>query len=442
MIINDIIELKVEKLVYEGSALCRYGEDGFVIFVSNALPDEVLKVKIVSINKKFARGEIIEIIKPSKHRIKPFCALYNACGSCQLQITDYNYSIELKNSILKEIFCEYKLKPFIKSPSDKQYRHKIQYPCRQTKNSKRILMGYFKNNSHDLTNIKFCPLQPQLSNDIAQFIRENYKLDCYSEKNHKGLLKNVVMRLTTIHNANLVFVLNIEEVKFKKYEEYFISFSKEIAKNFKEIKGIFANFNPSKTNKILSNSTKKLFGEDYIEEKIGNKTYKLGATSFFQVNPGACELLFNAVKKEIKPNSTVLDAYGGVGAIGIYVNASNTTLIEENLEATKIARLNYELNSIKNYQILEGDAKKQFENINKTFDYVILDPPRSGCDREVLNKISKISKNIVYVSCNPQTLKRDILYLKEEGYKVKSIQGFDLFPYTYHIETIAILEKF
>lgn len=450
MKLNDVIEIVIEKSVYGGDGLARVGEEQFVVFVKDSIPNDKLKVKITSLNKKFARAEIVEIID-SPNRIKPFCALYNACGSCDCQITSYDFLIEQKSNILKDIFKnilpEDKIYPVIPSPDDKFYRHKIQYPAQQTKNSKRILLGYYKKNSHDLTNIKYCPSQPEIINDIAQFIRDNWTLDCYDEKNHKGLLKNVLFRISNATgDILLTLVLNCHENDFINCESAIFRFFKKITAQFSEIKGGFVNFNPKKSNKILGNNTLKITGEDFIIEKLETKSYKIGATSFFQVNPKSAVNLFDIVSKNIKPNSTILDAYGGVGAIGIYVSnkASKITLVEENENATSMAYDNFKMNNIENYEILEGDAKKHFINFkkqNRKFDYVILDPPRSGCEADGLKAIAKLAKNIIYVSCNPQTLRRDMSLLIEDGFKPKFVQGVDLFPYTHHIEAIAVFER-
>lgn len=448
--LNDVIEVVIEKSIYGGDGLARVGEEKFVVFVKDSIPDDRLKIKITSINKKFAKGEILEILE-SKNRIKPFCALYNACGSCDCQIANYDFLLNQKSEILKDIFQNIlpvdKIYPCLKSPEDKFYRHKVQFPARQTKNSKRILLGYYKKNSHDLINIKYCPSQPEIINEIAQYIRDNFKLDCYNEKTHKGLLKNVVIRISSENNDILLtLVLNCDENEFIKFESEIFRFFKKIKAAFASIKGGFVNFNPKKTNKILSDNTLKVIGQDYIIEKLDDKSYKIGATSFFQINPKSALNLFKIVKENIKPNSTILDAYGGVGAIGIYVSdkAYKITLVEENENAIKMAQDNFKLNNIENYEILKGDAKKHFLNFAKkklTFDYVILDPPRSGCEKEGLSAISKLAKNIIYVSCNPQTLRRDTIYLIEEGFKPKFIQGADLFPYTHHIEALCIFEK-
>ena len=448
--LGDIVEVVVEKSVYGGDGLARIGQDNFVVFVKDSIPNDKLKVKITSLNKKFARAEIVEILD-SSNRVKPFCALYNACGSCDCQIAPYNFLIEQKSAILKDIFKnilpEDKIYPVVPSPDDKFYRHKIQYPASQTKNSKRILLGYYKKNSHDLTNIKYCPVQPEIINIIAQFIRDNWVLDCYDEKTHQGLLKNVLFRISNATNEILLtLVLNCHENDFINHESAIFRFFKKITAQFPTIKGGFINFNPKKTNKILSDNTLKITGEDFIIEKLENKSYKIGATSFFQVNPKSAINLFNIVKENIKPNSTILDAYGGVGAIGIYVSdkASKITLVEENENAISMAYDNFKMNNIENFEILEGDAKKhflKFEKKGQTFDYVILDPPRSGCDKDGLKAISKLAKNIIYVSCNPQTLRRDMSILIEDGFKPKFVKGVDLFPYTHHIEAVAVFER-
>ena len=439
MKVNDTIELTVEKLVYQGYGLCRY-DNNFVVFIENALPEEKIKAKITSINRKFARAQIVEIIKPSPNRVKPFCALYNACGSCQMQVCDYDYLVEQKKNILCDIFNIENIK-FEKSPVTMGYRHKIQYPCAETKNSKRVLMGYYKKNSHELTNIKFCPIQPELMNELAQYIRDNFKFGCYDEKTHTGLLRHVLVRFSRKSEPLITFVLNSDTIP-NGFEDFCLEFIGQ----FLSIKGIFVNFNTQKGNKILGKKTQKILGDDYILEQLGDKQYKIGPVSFFQVNPLAAIKLFDIVKENVSQNSTILDAYGGVGAIGIWLSnlAKSITLVEENNEAVRLAKENYELNEIKNYEIFEGDAKVYFEEFkkhSKTFDYTILDPPRQGCEQSALKDICEISNNIIYVSCNPATLKRDMEIIKNCGFEFKTLRGIDLFPYTYHIEAIAVFER-
>ncbi|MBR1616938.1 23S rRNA (uracil(1939)-C(5))-methyltransferase RlmD [bacterium] len=436
--INDIIEVQAQKLVWGGKTLCRYGEDNFVVFVEDALPQEKLKVKVTSLNKHFAHAKIVEIINSSDKRIKPYCPIYSACGACEYQICDYSYFLELKYLVLKEIFPDIEVKAVIKSPKIQGYRNKIQYPSRRTKNSKRMLLGYFKKNTHDITDIKFCPNQSEDIDEIAKYIRQNFEFSCYDEKTQKGFLKNVLIRKNLAGKMFLVFVVNKDE-----YKNELDDFAKNISNDFDKIEGIFVNLNPSKTNKILSSKTIKIYGSDYIIEKLKDKQFKIGATSFFQVNPLCAIRLFDVVKENVCNNSVFLDCYGGVGAISVWVSdlCKKIVLIEENKEATKLAKENYELNNIKNYEIIEADARKYLDNLKEDFTCVVLDPPRAGCSKEGLVAVSKRTNKIIYVSCNPQTLRRDIDILRECGFEAQNIQPVDMFPYTHHIECVCVLIK-
>lgn len=444
MKINDEIILNTEKMVFGLDCISK--KDGCVVFTVGSLPNEKIKAKIISINKSYAKAKTVEIIEPSKNRIKPVCPLYNACGSCKGQFSSYDYLIDNKSKILKEIFHnlidEKNIYPVQKSPIIEQYRHKLQFPLRRTKNSKRLLIGYYKENSHDLVNIKYCPMQPKIINEILDFIRNNCPTSCYDDKTKKGLLKNLLIRMSSFNNKMLlVFVLNTKKGDIDKDFKNFIEKLKE---NFKEIEGIFVNFNDKNNNTILSDATEKILGGDFIVEKIGCKKYKIGPISFFQVNPACAGLLFNRIKEKIKPKSSILDAFGGVGAIGIQLDSDKITLLEENQDAIFWARENFKLNNIENFEILDNDANKNFEILkkqNKTFDYVIVDPPRKGLGNEGLKSIKDLSNNIIYISCNPMTLKRDVEYLQKEGFIFEYLEGFDFFPYTHHIECLAFLTR-
>lgn len=439
MNIGDIRKVKIEKLVFGLLGLCHI--DNFAIFVDNALPDEILEIEITSLFKSYAKAKIINIIEPSKYRIKPLCPYYNACGSCLGQYMEYDYLIKQKEEILKEIFSNItsNIRPFVKSPVIKGYRKKIQYPTRRTKNSKRLLIGYFKPKTHDITNLKFCMMQDDIIGQIIEYIRNNLEKDisCYDESNNKGLIKNILFRITS-NGILLTFVLNETTIPNKLTD-----FSKKLTQNFSIIKGIFANFNPNNTNKILSNSSKKILGEDFIIETIKDKKYKMGPTSFFQINTSVMSLLFDEIKNNTNNATSIMDAFGGVGAIGIWISNLNSkiTLLEENIEAIEFAKENFKLNNIKNFEIIKGDANANFKNIKNNYDVIILDPPRKGSNLEGLKAISKLTKKIIYVSCNPMTLKRDSLILKDEGFEMSFVQGFDMFPYTHHIECLSVFEK-
>jgi len=447
---GDILELEVDKLTYQGWGLAR--ADGFAVFIKNACPKDILKARIVKLNKSYAHAEIVEIIKPSEHRVKPFCPIFNACGSCHWQFVDYAFGLEQKRQIIQEAFGhDYNVLPVLPSPQTKNYRLKVQCPARETKVSKRLLVGYFKEKSHDITDIKYCPIQPESLNDIVDYIRKNWSFGAYNEKTKKGLLKHIVLRQSSNNKGRsgetlLTVVLNARELKKKQYEEV-----TEFLKGVQNTAGCSINYNPENTNVVFADKFEHTCGREFIFEKMksfsGREfTYKISPQSFFQVNPYGASVLFDEVKKRVKPGANILDAYGGVGAIGIWVSdvAKNIVLVEENEEAVKNAKENFKLNGCKSYEVFLADAKekfKQFAREKRSFDHVILDPPRKGCDKEVLEVISKITDSIIYVSCNPQTLARDVKLLEEKGFSCKDIQGVDMFAHTYHVECVTVLEK-
>lgn len=464
---DDIIELTIEKIVNTGSGLSHY--QGKAVFIDNTVPEDVVRARVLKINKNFIRAGLIEIITPSRYRVKPFCPLYNACGGCNMQNMEYSFLIQQKDGILKEIFGEFEnieFKPFIKADNLREYRCKVQNAVSETKVSKRLLAGYYKKNTHEVVNIKYCPIQPKIIDKIINFIRENWNLGGYVEKKDKGLLKHILIRYSSFsHKMTLTFVINKDFEWFSKVEEDIKNFSTVLTKEFPDISGVLVNFNPKKINKITGDITKLIIGDDFIYEKLYSKngihedknvqgdvfacTYRISKDSFFQTNPDVASKIFDEVKSLIPENSNILDAYGGVGTIGIFLSdkARKITLVEECESAVNDAKANFKLNNCKNYEVFLGDAKKIFKDFlksapknKKIFDCAVLDPPRKGSDKEALEIISKLAKTIIYVSCNPSTLARDAKILKETGFNLKSLQGADMFPFTHHIESVAYFE--
>lgn len=451
MKINDEITVKIEKLSNLGFGIAKH--EGLVIFVENACPEDELKVKITKLTKNYANAKVVEILTPSPHRVAPFCSLQKVCGGCQLQFIDYDYQLKLKKEIISDAVkmisgVDIEVKDVIASPQNKNYRHKVQYPIAQTKVSERILAGYYKPKSHEIINIKHCPIQPEICDSIIEFIRENaskYAISGYNEKKHSGDLRHVVLRISKSTGKILVTLVVNSTKSFDKLKD----FAKNIFDNLKEVTGVCANFNPKKTNVILGENGELLAGEEFIEEKILDKTFKIGPKTFFQVNPASAENIFAFVKDYIKnsfENPSVLDAYAGVTAFGIVVSdvCKKVVSVEENKEAVNLAAEAIKLNDIKNVELHNMEAqkffKKELETKKRRFDAVILDPPRKGCTQESLDYALKLCKGkIIYVSCNPATLARDLKYLTEKDAKVEFIQPFDMFCHTYHVESVAVI---
>ncbi|MBR1424586.1 23S rRNA (uracil(1939)-C(5))-methyltransferase RlmD [bacterium] len=447
MNINDEYTAIVEKLTNEGAGLSRIG--GFVVFVENACTYDRVKIKIKKITKNYALATIVEIIDPSPYRIQPFCPMQKVCGACQLQFIDYNYQLEIKRQIVQDTMhsiggFDIEIPLPVASPETRHYRHKIQYPISQTKNSKRILAGYYKPSSHEIVNIKYCPIQPEICDRIIEFVRDHafdYGISGFNEKKHTGELRHVVIR-NSVSGDNLVTLVINATKPFGRL----IDFARAIYSEFKEVTGVCINFNSKKTNVIMGSKTECIIGKEHIEEHILDKKFLISADTFFQVNPKSAENIFRYVKDYILNNfekPLVLDAYAGISAFGICVAdvSGMVVSIEENLKSVELAHKTAKINNIQNIEIHGGDAGEYFAKESRKFDVIILDPPRKGCTKESLDEAFKLCQNtIIYVSCNPATLARDLKYLKEKGCSIESIQPFDMFCHTYHIENVAIIK--
>ena len=448
MNINDEFVVTIEKLSNLGTGIARI--DGQVIFVENACPEDEVKIKITKVNKNFANAKVIEIITPSPHRVKPFCPMHNVCGSCQLQFIDYDYQLILKKQIVEDTMrtignIDTPVNNPIPSPEITAFRHKVQCPVSQTKVSKKILAGYYKPQSHEIVNIKYCPIQPEICDKVIDFIRNKavvFNISGYNEQKHTGDLRHIVLRHSA-DNGELLVTLVINN---NKISEKLSDFAKTIFETFEKVTGVCINFNSKNTNVILGEKTICVCGRDFIYEKILDKTFKIGASTFFQINPKSAENIFKYVKDEISKHekATVLDAYAGIATFGIIVSdvSGKVVSVEENKESIEKAKDVLELNNIKNIELYCADTTKYLKTIKKKFDITILDPPRKGCTKEALDETLKHTKEkIIYVSCNPATLARDLKYLCEKGCTVESIQPFDMFCHTFHIENVAIISR-
>ena len=380
--------------------------------------------------------------------------MQKVCGACQLQYIDYNYQLKVKKGFVSDAMLsiggfDIEVNDVIQSPEIKEYRCKIQYPIGQTKVSKRILAGYYKQKSHEIVNIKYCPIQPKICDEIIEFIREKafeFGVSGYNEKKHVGDLRHVVIRYSKATSKNQVILVVNAKKSFKKIEDL----ANEIYSQFKDVSGVCINFNPQKTNLILTDKTELIVGKEYLKERILDKTFRIGPNSFFQVNPKSAENIFAYVKNYIKENfdnPTVFDAYAGVTTFGITVSdvCKKVVSVEESKDAVKWAQETINHNEITNIELHNMDAEKFFEKELNTkkrrYNITILDPPRKGSTEKTLDYVLALtSDKIIYVSCNPATLARDLKYLVSKGAKVESVQPFDMFCHTYHVESVAIID--
>ena len=450
---NDIpqeFEAEIEKLSNQGYGIAR--KDGYVVFVENACPGDVAVVKLTKKHKTYAYANIVKLLTPSVHRCEPICPMQKICGACQFQFIDYNFQLEQKKQIVIDSIkgLDVEVRDVIPSPKIREYRRKIQYPVSETRNSKRILAGYYKANSHNIVNIKYCPIQPGICDEIIDFIRNSapkFSVSGYNEKEHSGALRHIVIRSSEYTEKNLLVL----DINSKNIPEEVKLLARNVYEHFDEVSGVCVNLNSDKTNLILGKKTELIIGEPFVEEKLCNKVFKVGADTFFQVNPQTANNIFDYVRKYISDNHkhpSILDAYAGISAFGICLSdvAKKVVCVESVKASVELASEIIKENNINNIELYNMDAEKFFKSeLNKNsgkFDITVLDPPRKGCTTESLDNIIKITENkIIYVSCNPATLARDLKYMTGMGCKVDYIQPFDMFPHTYHIENVAVISK-
>ena len=442
----------VEKMVNTGLGLAKDG--GIPVFIEDVVTGDVVDAKIIYRHKSYEKGIAEKIKLPSKYRVKPFCALANVCGGCQWQHISYDYQLESKREIVKDCLqkiagIDIKVLPVMPAFSTKGYRCKVQYPLGQTKVSKRILAGYYKKGTHEIVNIKHCPIQPAIIDDVVQFFRDKAQelgLIVYDEACHKGDLRHFVIRYSKAEN-NLIATIVVNDKKIRKNTK---ELAEALYNNFSEVVGVIVNFNTEKSNKIVGEKSELALGKDFIVEKIKNIKYKISSGSFFQVNIDSAQNLLNTVEEIITKhhkNPKILDAYSGVGTFGIYLSkiAQKIIAVEEYPQAVADYRENIDMNVIENIDILEGNATNIFhklKTLNQKFDVVIVDPPRKGCDKKALESLVELAdKHIIYVSCNPATLARDAKELIATGFELKSVQPVDMFCHSYHVEIVALFEK-
>jgi len=396
----------------------------------------------------------------SKH-VKPRCPYYGTCGGCQLQHIAYEDQLELKTGLVREAMEKHgvagtRVEPTLGMKDPWFYRNKMQFPIRSQNN--RLQMGYFKQKTHEVVNIKECYIQDPFLTESAQIAREIFEergLTAYDEKTGQGLLRHFIGRSGfQTHELLLGIVINGKGIpagftvadEIKKRERLL---HRQVSRhqNYPEyegkrrIVGIIQNINTVRSNVIMGNHNTKLLGIPFMMEKLGGFTFKVGLLSFFQVNPLQAERLYDLVEKfaELTGTEKVVDAYAGIGTIAFWLSkkAGEVVGIEERPEAVKDARQNITLNELTKVRMEAGLIEKTFPG---KADVVVLDPPRGGCSEKALKvTVRARPRIIIYVSCNPETLARDLKALTQHNYRIEKVQPIDMFPQTEHVEVVVKL---
>lgn len=423
--------------------------DGIPVFIPNVIKGEKVKIKILKVLKSYAFGKAIEILQKSPSRVDIDCETYPRCGGCNLRHCDYKFTMEMKknsvqNTLSKALGRKIEVDEVLEMENPYFYRNKLQYPLGIDKDNNAV-MGVFAERSHNIISTKECKIQDKLCQKIANYIFEFVKsnhIPVYNERTCSGSIRHIIIRIGK--KTNEVTVTLVTNTKSIPKEKELIE---AITSQFKEVKTIAKNINTKNTNVILGDKTIILFGEGYIFDYLGNKKFKISPMSFYQVNPIQTEKLYNKALEyaNLLGEETIFDLYCGIGTIGIFASDKVKKIygIETIPEAIEDAKENARINGIQNSEFFSGDVEKVLPELIKTrnlsADVVFIDPPRKGCDKIAIDTILKIEpKRLVYVSCNPATLGRDIKLL-EEKYELKKLAICDMFCFTSHVECCSVL---
>jgi 23S rRNA (uracil1939-C5)-methyltransferase len=446
---KDIVELEISDLAYGGKSVAKL--DGLVVLCRGGIPGDIVKAEIVKKKSNFAEARILEILKESDLRTKPICSHFGLCGGCSWQDLKYEEQLKFKTKQVKESlkhiggFSDFPIQETLGSDEIFYYRNKMEYAFAPDPEQRLVLGLHPKERFDQVFDLKECFLQSEKANLIVDFVRnfaKEKKLIPYDLRERSGFLRFLAIREGKNTDMTMVnLVTNKGEFPFKD------EFSSKLLSNFPFVKSIVRNIYSKLANIAVGEEEELLAGERTITEKLGKFKFEISSNSFFQTNTKQAEKLYEVVLNmaDLQGNESVLDLYCGTGTISIFLSqkAKRVTGVELVEESVKNAQRNAELNGVTNCEFICGEVKKvlaKFENDKEIPDLVLVDPPRAGLHRHVVKSLLNMRPpQIIYVSCNPSTLARDLKILCEEFYKLEKVQPIDMFPHTYHIETVVKL---
>ena len=440
------MDLDIERLGINGEGVGQWY--GCTIFVDGALPGEKVHTSLYEKKKNYGRARVLEILSSSPHRQEPICPIFGQCGGCQIMHLRYEEQLKAKRQrvvdALERIgrFKDIQVADCVPSPKPLHYRNKIQIPL--VPSDRGIRFGLYARNSHDLVDMKTCYIHCDAGEEVyqkLQVILKNSSIQGFDFKTKKGELRHLLIKTATSTSEVLVVFVSAlpptDELK---------RVAKQILEDIPLVKGVIHNLNAEADNTVLGKSYTTLAGCDCIQDLLCHLRFKVSPASFFQVNPAQAEQLYEAAIKAsgLTERDTVLDAYCGVGGMSLLFakRAKHVIGVEYVPEAIEDAKYNAEINDIKNVEFHAALVEDFVTRCETIFDVIVLNPPRKGCDPLVLDKLGKLPvKKIIYVSCDPATLARDLQLLSLEGWKIDTVQPFDMFPQTSHVETLVALSK-
>ena len=479
---GDIIELKIDRYAFEGKGLAKIDKDlivpgakkeegkpnNYVVFADGSYPGDTVKAMLLKIKNSYAESKVVEVIIPSEFRIPAKCKYFGLCGGCKQQDLDYEVQLKFKQQQVEEIFQkmggfrDFEVEPIVPSEKVFYYRNKMEFSFADKRWLKKeeladdkiidrnFALGLHIPNIYDkVLDIEECFLQSEASNQIMNFTREFFKrrnTPIYSTKTHEGYLRNLVIKQSH-HSDDLMVNL----VTSSENDDLMVEYTTGLLKEIPAVTTIINNINQKMASVATGDYEKIFHGSGYIFDSIGDYKFRVSANSFFQTNSLQAERLYATALDfaKLSGDEIVYDLYSGAGTITIFISGKVKEVYAfETIEpAIKDAEENASLNNIKNVNFIKADLYKSFlpivkkEGIPKP-DVMIIDPPRSGMHPTTVQDVIELSpEKIVYVSCNPGTQVRDIKFLSDAGYVLKKIRPVDMFPHTYHIENVALLEK-
>lgn len=447
---GKVIELTIDELSNSGDGVGRWQDR--VVFVANAVPGDKLQVRLTRVKPTYGYGKCLEILESSPQRIRPACIVADKCGGCQWQAVTYAGQLQAKEqqvkSALKRIggFETVPIQPILASPKPLEYRNKVTYPLARGTGGL-VKAGYYRRGTHQIVNLNQCPIQmgaldPLLVSAKAAIQRRGWSL--YNEKKHQGRLRHLGLRVGYHTGQTLLTLVTTGYLPDVKEQ------AEEWLAEHPSLVGVCLNINPRETNRVFGEETRCVAGRPYLEEIFLGLRLRIQPTTFFQVNTAQAEYLVQTVLDQLnfQGNETVIDTYCGIGTLSLPLaqRVARCVGIEVQAEAVAQARQNAALNGLQNTDFFAGAVENLLLEISAQqsgpVDVVVLDPPRKGCDRTVLNALLEISPaRIVYMSCNPATLARDLKILCQDSYCLQMVQPADFFPQTAHVECVALLER-
>ena len=447
---NEIYEVRIEDMGHDGAGIGKI--NGYPLFVKDALIGDVAEVKIIKAKKNYAYARLMHLITPSLHRVTPRCPVARQCGGCQIQALDYGEQLLFKQRMVENNLrrigglADVEVLPVLGMDEPYRYRNKAQFPIGTDKEGNPVA-GFYAGRTHSIIPCSDCMLGEEVNAQILSIVLDymkRYHIPAYDETTGEGLVRHVLIRSAFATGERMVCLV-LNGVQLPEQEA--------LAEQLRHIPGmtsITGNVNRERSNVILGNQVFPIWGKDTITDKIGDVSYQISPLSFYQVNPVQTRKLYETALSYagLTGNETVWDLYCGIGTISLFLaqKAKKVYGVEIVPQAIEDARHNAKLNDIQNAEFFVGKSEEvlpaYYEENGGTADVIVVDPPRKGCDEALLYTIARMAPaRVVYVSCDPATLARDLKYLCGRGYQVDKVQPVDMFGHTVHVETVVLLSK-